>query len=96
MKLEEIKKNINEQLPFIKDKYKVKSIGIFGSFVKEEQKTESDVDILVEFYEPVSLFKFIDLADFLEERLSLKVALVTKKALKPVIRDKILNEVVYL
>lgn len=96
MKLEEIKNIINEQLPLIREKYKVNSIGIFGSFVRAEQKEDSDVDILVEFNQPVSLFDFIDLADFLEERLSLKVDLVTKKALKPIIKDSILSEVVYL
>lgn len=96
MKLEQIKKILNKQLPFLRKKYKVKSIGIFGSFARGEQRKGSDIDILVEFSEPIGFFKFIDLADFLEEQLGCKVDLVTKKALKPLIKDKILKEVAYV
>ena len=78
----------------LRDKYKVLNIGVFGSYIHGEQSKVSDIDILVEFSEPVG-WEFIDLKDFLEMILEIKVDLVTKNALKPQIRDRILNEVVY-
>jgi predicted nucleotidyltransferase len=78
----------------LQDKYKVLYIGVFGSYVHGEQSKVSDIDILVEFSEPVG-WEFIDLKDFLETILEVKVDLVTKNALKPQIRDRILNEVVF-
>ncbi|MEM2169145.1 MAG: nucleotidyltransferase family protein, partial [Candidatus Bathyarchaeia archaeon] len=56
----------------------------------------SDIDILVEFEEPPSLFEFMDLEDYLSKLLGLKVDLVTREALKPRIGERILREVVYL
>ena len=64
------------------EKYKVSKIGVFGSYVKNEQTPESDVDILVEFSEPIGL-DFVKLADELEEVLNEKVDLVSRKAIKP-------------
>ncbi len=77
-------------------KYKVKTLGIFGSYVQELQKNTSDIDILVEFIEPVGFFEFLGLEEYLEELLGTKVDLVSKKALKPHIGKHILNETVYL
>ncbi len=79
----------------IKQKYSVKRIGVFGSFARGTMKEKSDVDVLVEFENPVDIFEFIDLKDFLEELLNRKVDLVSTKALKPFLRDRILNEAVY-
>jgi len=76
--------------------YNVSNIGIFGSYVRGEQKPRSDIDILVEFDRPVSFFKFIHLENYLKELLGVKVDLVTKKALKPNIGRHILEEVCYL
>jgi len=80
----------------IVEKYGVKEIGVFGSYVKEEQKETSDVDILVEFKGPVGMLTFINLKNFLLDLFETNVNLVTKKALKPRIGQKILNEVVYV
>ena len=52
--------------------------------------------MLVEFYEPIGLFQFIELEDFLREKLGVKVDLVSKKALKPRIGECILKEVIYV
>jgi predicted nucleotidyltransferase len=88
-----IKKNKKE----IEGKYKVREIGIFGSYVRgEELKGGSDIDILVEFKEPIGLFKFLDLEEYLENLLGKKVDLVSKKALKPQIGKQILKEVIYI
>jgi len=92
--LEEIKKKIEELKPSIKEKFKVKSIGIFGSYIRGEEKKKSDLDVLVEFEEPISLLKFIALENYLSDSLGVKVDLVEKSALKPRIGKRILEEVV--
>lgn len=94
IKLEEIKEKINEYRGYLKEKYKVGSVELFGSYLKGEQDRESDIDLLVEFYETIDLFEFIDLEDFLSRILGAKVDLVMKDTLKPRIRDIILNEAV--
>jgi predicted nucleotidyltransferase len=94
--IEEIKKILVDHLPEIRQKYKVKSLGIFGSYVRGQQKKNSDMDVLVEFDEPIGLFKFMDLEEYLQNILGIKIDLVSKKALKPRIGQFILNEVVYL
>ena len=95
-KLEEIKKTIANHKREVENIFKVKQIGIFGSFVRNEQESDSDLDILVEFREPIGLFQFIDLEEYLERVLGIKVDLVSKKALKPYIGAQILKEVEYL
>ena len=78
----------------LREKFKVKTIGVFGSYVRGEQKEKSDVDVLVEFEEPVGLFEFMDLEEYLTGLLGVKVDLVSKKALKPHIGKHILEEVI--
>ena len=92
----EIRQKINSQLPYLKDKYHVKRVGIFGSVVRGKQKKESDIDILVEFDSPIGFFDFIRLENFLSQTLNIKVDLVTKKALKPAIKKDILKELIYV
>lgn len=91
-----IKAKINNQLPFLKKRYHVKKMGIFGSVARGEQTKKSDVDILVEFNAPIGFFDFIGLEDFLSKTLHKKVDLVSKKALKPIIKKDILKEVIYV
>jgi len=94
-KLEKIKKIIKEYKPVLEDKFKVKEIGVFGSFVRGESGKDSDLDILVEFYEPIGIFAFLELEEYLKKLLGVKkVDLVSKKALKPVIGKYILKELV--
>lgn len=69
-------------------------MGIFGSYVRGEQDSESDLDILVEFDEAPGLFEYIRLEDYLSEILGIKVDLVMKSALKPAIGKRILEEVI--
>ena len=73
-------------------RFHVKNIGVFGSIARGEETGKSDVDILVEFSEPVG-WEFIDLKEYLEEILGRPVDLVTKNALKRQLKDKILEEV---
>ena len=72
----------------------MKGIGIFGSYLRGKESEKSDVDVLVEFYTPIG-WEFIDLKEFLEQILGKEVDLVTRRALKPQLKDKILEEVVY-
>lgn len=92
-KIENILRKHKQEL---KKRFKLKEIGIFGSFVKDEQKKRSDIDILVEFEKPIGLFEFMDLEEYLMKILGAKVDLVSKKALKPRIGKHILQEVVYI
>ena len=92
---EEIMKTIKKELPSLKKKFKVRSIGLFGSYAREEQTTVSDIDMLVEFEVPVGFFKFIELENYLSAKLGAKVDLVTPDALKPLIKPHIMEEAVY-
>jgi len=94
--LEEIKQKLIELKPILKEKYKVKEIGIFGSYIKGKQTKRSDLDILVEFEEVPDLFTYIEIEEFLSRKLNVKVDLVMKTALKPYIGKIILQEVKYL
>lgn len=96
-KLAKIKSRLEKLKPILKKRYQVETIGVFGSFVRGEDTPKSDVDILVEFSEPntIDLFDFIRLEEFLSQKLEIKVDLVTKKALKPMIKDQILKETIY-
>lgn len=95
-KLEEINDILKKYKKELKEKYGVKEIGIFGSYVRGEQDEESDLDILVEFEKPIGFIRFMKLENSLSELLGVKVELVTKKALKPFIGQRILQEVIYV
>jgi len=95
-RVQHIKKALIKLKPLLIEKYKVKEIGIFGSYVKGRQKKKSDLDILVEFYEKPDLFTYIEIESFLSEKLKVPVDLVMKSALKPYIGKIILKEVEYI
>lgn len=91
---EEIYTFLRQILPIVREKYQVESLGVFGSYVRQEQNEDSDLDLLVTFVEPPSLLKFIELENYLSDRLKIKVDLVMKDSLKPAIGQFILREVV--
>lgn len=78
-------------------RYRIKRIGIFGSYIRNENRKESDLDILVEFEKDadIGLLKFVEIENYLSDLLKVKVDLVEKSALKPRIGRHILKEVVY-
>jgi hypothetical protein len=88
----DIKKNIGE----LRQRYNVSRMGLFGSFARGEADETSDIDVLVEFSKPVDIFEFLSLKEYLELILGRKVDLVTEKALKPQLKQKILREVKYV
>lgn len=94
--LAEIKDYLGRQKAKLAAQYKVKELGIFGSYVRGDQQAYSDLDILIDFDEYPSLLEFIGLEQALSEQLDLPVDLVMKSDLKPRLRQRILQEVVYL
>jgi predicted nucleotidyltransferase len=94
MDLETVKTVLKKHKPYLKEHFNVKEIGIFGSFVRGEQRKKSDVDILVTFHQPIGL-DFLDLMDYLEEIIGRKVDLVTPGGLREEMKQTILHDVVY-
>ncbi|MDI3548708.1 MAG: uncharacterized protein PWR10_2360 [Halanaerobiales bacterium] len=90
----DIEEKLKKEKDYLKNKFKVEKIGIFGSYARNEARDDSDIDLLVEFNENIG-WEFIDLKDYLESKLNKKVDLVTVDALKPQLKSSILNEVIY-
>jgi len=90
--IEEIKRKI---LPILKP-YGVKRVGLFGSYVRGEMREDSDIDILVEIEKDISLLDFVGLKLEIEETLGKKVDLVEYNTIKPLLRERILNEQVII
>jgi uncharacterized protein len=87
---------MEELKPFLRKEYGVKTIGLFGSYIRGDQNKKSDLDVLVEFTEPISLFRYVELEEYLSEQVGIKVDLVMKDALKERIKDNILREAIYV
>jgi len=94
--LKAIKKKLERLKPLLKEGFKVTKIGIFGSWIREENKETSDLDILVEFEEPVSLLGVVKLENYLSERLDMKVDLIPQKDVREELKERIFKEVIYL
>lgn len=97
-KLEQLKMKLIEKKDELSNRYGVREIGVFGSYVRGEQTELSDLDVLVELDEnsKISLLDFVHMENELSDFLGVKVDLVLKKTLKPRIGSNILREVVYL
>jgi len=93
---EEIVKRLRTLKVDLKKRFKVKKIGLFGSYVNESQKKESDIDILVEFEDGADLFDLSGLSIFLEEIFKQKVDIVSKNALRSELKEIILDQVIYI
>jgi uncharacterized protein len=91
----DIERQLQALKPVLSEKYKVKEIGVFGSYAKGEQSEASDIDILVDLREPLG-WDFFELKDFLEAQLNRPVDLVTRNALKKQLKDKILSQTVFV
>ena len=92
--VEELIRVIREHLPDLRERYGVESLGIFGSYARGEQREDSDLDVLVEFFRTPDLFEFVALKHELSDILGINVDLVMKDALKPRIGKRILQEVI--
>ena len=85
---------LHAQVPVLAERYGVETLEVFGSFVRDEQKADSDLDILVTFKEEPGLLTFIAIENYLSDLLGVKVDLVMKDSLKPVIGKHILREAI--
>jgi len=90
--LESIRSTLRGQLDRLSAEYHVSSLEVFGSYVRGEASTASDLDLLVEFTTPPSLFRFVELEDELTQLLGMKVDLVMREGLKPALGARILAE----
>jgi len=92
--LTDVLRTLRTELPKLEKAYNIRSLGIFGSIVRGDQRPRSDVDILVDFKCPPTFFELIELEDRLTDLLGAKADVVMRSALKPRIGDRILSEVV--
>jgi uncharacterized protein len=84
------------QKDYLEREFAIEKIGLFGSYVKDQQKQGSDLDVLVEFKQMPGLFRYIELENYLTKQLGVKVDLVLKDSLKPNIGKQILEETTYV
>ncbi len=95
-----LKKNeIKESLSKLADvfySYHVSRVGLFGSFVHDRAGEESDIDLLIDFTEPIDLFAYVNLIDTLSHSMCRKIDVVTINGIKPALKEKILNEVEWI
>ena len=92
--VKEIKEILIAHKEEFKEKYGIKEISIFGSYVRNEQKESSDLDVLVEFENPVSLLKIVSFENYLSDILGVKVDVVLKKNIRKELKDFILKEAI--
>ena len=93
--LQEIKSTLNNHKQHLFRDYPIKSMAIFGSYSREEQKDDSDLDILVEFKDKIGI-RFIDLAEEIENIIGFKVDLVSKKGIKEKYLQAINSDLIYV
>ena len=92
-KLNEIKIILKDYKLKLKSKYGIAELGIFGSYIKNLAREDSDLDLLVKFQEPISLLKFLTIENELSDLIGIKVDLVMFSSLKPQLAKYILKEV---
>lgn len=94
--LHEIQKTLQKQKPYLAEKFGVRILGVFGSYVRQEQRLDSDLDLLIELDRPskISLLGLVELEYYLSQILGVKVDLAIKTNLKKHIGKRILEEVV--
>lgn len=94
--LDEIRQILREQKPYLAEHYGVKIVGVFGSYVRQEQRPDSDLDLLIELDGPpkISLIGLVELEDHLSQMLGINVDLAIKSNLKKRIGERILQEAI--
>ncbi|MDB9249168.1 nucleotidyltransferase family protein [Halorubrum ezzemoulense] len=94
MATEDISTRLAQLKPKLEQEYPISELGIFGSYARGEQESDSDLDLLVAFDKPVTLFDLVRLENELAEELGIEVDLVTKDSLKPRIETRVCDELV--
>lgn len=93
---DEVLQILTNQKSSLLETYQLTRLGIFGSYAREEQSDDSDIDILVEYENAPTLYRLIELRDYLSELSATKVDVVTRNGLKARMRERVLAEVIYL
>ncbi len=93
---EQIYRTLQQHFNKLQKQYSVKTLGVFGSYAREEATDNSDLDLLVEFQGDLTFDKYMDLKFFLEDLFDKKIDLVIRDDTKPQIREKILGETIYI
>ena len=93
---EQIYETLQQYLTKLQEQYRVKTLGIFGSYVKGKATDDSDLDLLVEFHGDLTFDNYMDLKFFLEDLFDKKIDLVISDDIKPQIREKVLGETIYV
>src|SRR3990170_3972711 len=94
MTLDETKRRLGHLKPTLKEKYKVETIEIFGSFARRGQTPQSDIDLLVTYSEAPDIVGVNSIKRFLRRKLGVKVDIVSKKYVNPLIKDRVLKEAI--
>jgi predicted nucleotidyltransferase len=94
MKRDDVIRILQQEIEGLVDRYSISALSVFGSVARDEAREDSDIDILVEFSQPIGLFAFIDLQQNLEALLGHKVDLGTLRSLKPRIKEQVLEEAI--
>lgn len=94
--IEEIKEIINSHKDFFENNYNVENFLLFGSYAKNKQTMDSDIDLLVNFKQPIDMFDFIDLQEYLSKIFNKKIDLGTINSLKEFVKNSVLNEAIVL
>lgn len=93
----ELVADLRDKKAFLREKFGVIRLGVFGSFAEERQKITSDIDLVVEFEKSrKNIHTFLQLRRMLEKDLSRKVDLGFERSLKPIVREKIKGKVIYV
>ena len=93
-KLKQVQSVLASSKAELRRKYNVRELGIFGSYARGQQKKTSDVDILVKFSPNATLFDFVGLGDYLEEKLKIKVDVVSERGIRPELKSDIIKDVI--
>ncbi|NIJ52783.1 nucleotidyltransferase family protein [Dyadobacter arcticus] len=90
-----IQQTLRQLKPELIEKFHVSSIGLFGSIVRNDFTSSSDIDIIVDFSQPIGI-EFVDLANYIEEKIKKQIDLVSKKGIKDKYYQAILGEIIYV
>ena len=90
----QLKEKLSLLMPALEEKYHVESLEIFGSYARGEQSQSSDLDLLITFSQPYSLWELLDVKEFLSKKLHLTVDLVPKDSIKAMLKEQIIHEAI--
>lgn len=94
--IDDIRKILQNSRKFLEEKYFVENFLLFGSYAKNTPTPNSDIDLLVNFKQPIDIFEFLDLEEYLTKLFNKKIDLGTSNSLKDFIKDKILTEAIII